>query len=1830
MDKRPELRPILGRLRALCIYSDDPKFLGNLLVFIARPQSLAEFTNWASECRHAKALADLHIALQSGYAQEFQANDAKRLQDLVKWGDSSTQYPAALLIARYPVTGEPAFDQWLHRLRVYLLTRMLDALEASVPRDAYLRDVAYPLRRVCDQSIDFRAAWFKELVTEATGFDHFEAITRMQCRLAASKFSASPSAVPDAEMDKKSVRLQLEFYRKLAHIMEGINNWHPFAVPTAAGTSAPINLSDYGFVDRSPESINWNFLNAEDPTDGVVEQPAPGFSSTERKPKEPAFRAQQRGEKVRLRHTVDNLALAASWYNLLPDEEDALLAKVDEWLESNDQVFQLAGAIASVALSNSATLWEVQGLALHSEPTQDRWLDLESGQIVRKAPRPTKHWKIPDPDSPPSLLQSPILNEWRHSLDARVLRNLRAAQTDTAVTATQLEDLWKAHATQDLMIWFDAEMAKDPRLARLSHPCTAHVVQVHAFRKTQDYSCAQLLSADQRTPLPASASYGAYTPAEVHSALDTVAGLHLASLVTPTAGAQGNAAGSNIDLLVQFMAIQVKRYRDELLTLNPATAPVLFHNKLTGYLVLCLLASTGGRPVDSPFEKLSWFDPERALVFIADKRAGPTLGARLCVLSSVSTSVLKLYLQHLLALAAAMEPADPQFCGKLKGLASGAADPGLPLLFFLSEEPTPCWLEVSETTLNQYVGINDGLPWNLLRHCFSTQVRRMGLHADIRDGLLSHADRGVEPYGEFSARVASDDLTVARPYVEELHRQLGFAEVGPLCGPQSAYVTPFAQPVDAGQKAFGQAGREAKRQAEHESVRKAVQLELEEALGGLLPQDLSPEKSDALVRRVLFRGELPRSNAALRLECLESILDEHKFSLNRLACKRSYWAFKPAKPFFTEAAICAPGVLERVRLALDEKTSPIIGTQASVVELSYLFVMELALGSRVAITGALHAVLLQKTQTWQLVRFDNRYWFEWALRGEWTDGKPVFRVEISTHAASLASKLRKNERERDKFPRLPNSFAPVCQALGLETVDGTKFLKTLTHLRAQQNAFELPGFMASHLSGNRVASALPHRDWIRLLKDAAPVFPAGQDIPQDDDELESDERALPLAPTRDASATIDDQAGQTNDARAQCKKLFDQIDKTLSQSDDSAPGEATDGDTKKMSRRATVHAVDIEAAAERAATSSSFTRGDAPLELVRFVKHLAARPSKKGLKDRLRAATIERYWYALRDPFLEVIPDVNFEDLDEDEIVELFDALLEYWPAELRRKQASGKPSLEGKSAGDQMNRTLEQLPEFYEFLQARLDVPDIDWSAIGQKVPVTSRGKPGYVSEAEYLAALRLLAGDWAQGTPTDETLRACFVFVLCYRWGLRIGEPLGLRRCDVIRFEKTICVAVQGNYRRSLKNPPSRRIVPQLFELTDLETQVVDRTLHQWAVRGQKDLRTPIFPEVTKGSFKAIRSRVGRLIAANLRVFTRSNSTTHTLRHSFAMRVMQFVLGNSLQPGLALDQATCAHVRRTLLNGEPVDRRALWGGARALGHVSPSSTILSYLNCLDLWTPAPIASESSTKREFKVENEQVVNLDSLQLDADYLKTNLLSLHAHTQKDDAFSSFRDVFLGILDYLASSQHLLRGSAVADSIKFSSALGDMLGKAFARLAKRLPASKNRYGAWVLLGSVSIVRMAELRRLVDDRLDDACHPTHHSISWIENIGTSQQLLLYKREHFEVFSELARTFGITATDLHLVHPAVIDAELGNLTEEFNLKTFLTPLDRVPLGGLHFVKRFQFDTAVSADGRQSFRHRLAAVPAVGGSFTCRQELLLFWILWSLAGERFCRRAEG
>jgi hypothetical protein len=336
--------------------------------------------------------------------------------------------------------------------------------------------------------------------------------------------------------------------------------------------------------------------------------------------------------------------------------------------------------------------------------------------------------------------------------------------------------------------------------------------------------------------------------------------------------------------------------------------------------------------------------------------------------------------------------------------------------------------------------------------------------------------------------------------------------------------------------------------------------------------------------------------------------------------------------------------------------------------------------------------------------------------------------------------------------------------------------------------------------------------------------------------------------------------------------------------------------------------------------------------------------------------------------------------------------------------------------------------------------------------------------------------------------------------------------------------------------------------------------------------------------------------------------------------MRTAQFVLARPLNSAEILDEVTCSHARRTSLNSDLVDRRALWGVARLLGHVSPASTILSYLNCLDLWTPTQITPDVRVKVAVAKHGDVLIDLDLVPLDSTYLESPVDLPGVDDAAEVSLANGQHTLIAMMDYLIASQHALQGRVNVDAKKGSKNFENILGQSFAKVAERLPPSKTRYGAYVLLESISRQRLAHLRQLAVQRLELASDMKCHSDLWIENIGASQQLLLFKKVHFEILSELVKKLGLGASDLHLVHSATIDQELQSWAEKFGLPEFLTPADQIPTGDTNFVKRFQFDTAHSSDKRQKFQHRIAVVPARSGQLKCRQELLLFWILWNIS----------
>jgi integrase len=1189
---------------------------------------------------------------------------------------------------------------------------------------------------------------------------------------------------------------------------------------------------------------------------------------------------------------------------------------------------------------------------------------------------------------------------------------------------------------------------------------------------------------------------------------------------------------------------------------------------LTALCIATLFASTGARPVNSPFETLRWFDLDRRLVYVEDKRSGPTQGARLCVLSDVACDLLsRRYLPHLESLRGALASSAPKFSEQLGKLRNCDADCRLPLFFFLRNGLDFDWIEVSMTQLDIVCSSPWPLPWNLFRHLQSTYLRRKGLPAEVRDALLSHGERGAESHGAFSWRIPSIDLDVARPVINLLANDLGLDL--PRCGapPNIAGARP-TDPDFARRPSFGREAREEQRQKSHAAAERAAQAEINRLLNGRPPETLSDVEWEKIGRAMILRTDgVPHAMGSVHAAVFEDYLARlWRDNRTRVRARRRYIPIEEGRAYFNEDAISAQRRIAELRIGLDaitdDRTRPPLPDLAAC-----LAALELALHCRVSNFAVLAAVACNHANL-NVVRFQGRHWLEFGYYGEWSDGRPVYRVPITARAACWIGVRQETKRRLRALPSIP---APLRNFGGIAGDRFALILGYVCGLVAQANAFELPGVIAAALSGSLECPALPHSDWVRVAYLQVPAL--AQEASPDSTTAESFllGRSHP-APAED----IDDPA--------RCAALFDAIQEVLNQPIS----------TRRM-------AADVA----RLVKQSGFGPGSAPLVLGHYVHHLLTRSKRTDKSEKLKADTAKRYWYALKAGILDFAYDVHLPSLDDLELTELYQEIVDAAEGvpDTGRSARGGAKRRTLKADTDAGQRVRKEIRDFHEFARDIYGLEDPDWSEISPGV-CAGFGRPGLVLMAEYEAILGTLAAVDNCGALDDETLSAAFVLLACARFGLRIGEAVGLSYADWVEVNAATVLLVRSNAVRGLKTASSKRQVPLVGQFDALERAVVDEVRRRWALREDpRAVQTRLLPDSGIANFRAHKNQIAKRLLPLIKAVTGSRaSTVHHLRHGFACRLLALLHGRACGMGLPCDEQSVRSARRLLLQGDEPDRRTMWAVARMLGHSSPATTVKSYIHVLDQWLPLPADRPAPGHA---VLAQGFVNLDALRRD------DLISRLEPIAISDAVAPAQPLFWRYVQYLrlrASGHH-----EPASVARLSAAECQRLDASIAAVVGRLAVGDRTDVVGHLASRVIEKRWRTLAALAERATLPS--PEIATAAWLPTVGGSRQIVLFLPSHFDWVARFVNAVGLTDIDCRLVYRRAADPALLDLASPQELSRLLVPSSAQG-------ESFQLDRAVEHSPERVYPQRMVLVAAPRGRLASSYELLLLWTTWLTAGQ--------
>ena len=1777
--------PTLQRLTHLCLVSPDLRFIGAIISFISTKECADILSQWAEDSNHARGLDRLVRACWADglLVERLRPFGPDQLVEVRFRTHLKEQYLACMAAARQALPVDQT-SIWLQRLRVYILVRALDALDASAMRESHLLEICTTVRKVCDSTTERKRGWIERLVGKARGYFEFEAETTIRCRAALES------------CDPKSGR---DFYRALLSILDG-GQW--IALPVNAYTPAIPLFDPYPF-DAGERSLLTMVAALDSQASGAaaslgdVDQNGSNIARQRTdSTQSPAVR-KARGEGLRLENVEQALFLPHSWHQLSLIEESLLFARVLQLLNSDELADRFGAAATWIALLASTTMHDTGKLLLGSEPTSDWHLDLDSSQLLRNSPRFARRWRAESLNSVAPQWIHPLGGPWVYKLDPVLCNPLKDALAIAPGMGT-LGELWARIGTErTLATWFNTHFTDFEGLSRLTAPSVANVVSMRVFETTGDHALARLIGSDHRTALPAACAYGAYRGSETFVALKRHIGADLAALVAPIDDDNINWCGSELDVRLPLLRGAMEDLARRVDVAAATATWIEHHNLLTALTTISLLSSTGARPVNSPFQSLAWIDIDRALLYVEDKTAGPTQGSRICVLSNFAFELLRCqYLPHLGRMADAVRGDAPTFAAELDKVLSGNPEAALPLLFFVRSNPTFDWTEVSESQLDVVCDFGWSLPWNLFRHLTSTWLRRWGLHPDIRDALLGHADRDAESHGDYSVRVPAEDLEIARPLINRLQTEIGFVlpqtKVFPLIS-----ATGIDQSLVHSGRSFGRKARAERRDVNLQAAKERANQEIQSTLRARSVEELSPEELDGIARKMLMRPDgIPHAMGSIRYSVFESFLESEWRSHGRQAKLRHRYVLMPeGRPLFTEDFVGADRQLLNFSVAFESIVAGVLNRVERPVMAAALAAIDLVLSSNIAHFKGLCSLLCNHSSI-QLVRFDSRYWFEWGYGANWQDGKPVFRVEITGRAACWIS-LARSGKSWSKVPALPTALAPLALILGTGAVDLGGLIKHLTTLRAQSNAFRMPGVLAAHLAARRPAAALPHADWMRVISRVAPLKTDGFVGATQPDADGSDEEAEYFFRNHHKPVT-----GTTGSALERCQSLFTEIRKTLN--------------SGKSNR-------EIAAQVAKEVKKSGFARGDAPFTLAHFTAHLLRRKPKRGTRDRLRTATALRYWYSLAPPFLEAASGANLLDMEDDELTDLYTSIVEAWSTADAERSVKGRTKVppEGSTlamgeeadareepgaskdvgTSDAPVRTLIQLREFHDFARATYGLQDPDWSEISPEITV-GVGRPGLLLVNEYLAVLAMQLDGKAVDDADDHSLSKAFVLVVCARFGVRIGEAVGMNRSDWLDRSGAVILLVRGNWTRPLKTTQSRRQVPLIESLTDLEQKVVSRVLMRWLNREGENQNSPLLAQISRDTFKSTKNSISSGLLQDIKAVTRhEGSTVHMLRHGFAMRVLSALLGLQLDPSAVTTPELTDNARRLLLGRIITDRRTLWAVARLLGHSSPAMTLRSYVNCLHLWL-APVSNNAIP--EGSPPPDKLIDLDAIKIDPSYL--DAIRPHVVIQAALVEPLFLR-YMRFLRFMGIGQTELSASANAKlTVGEAQALGSALNKATTPLA---PDAK-RYAGFKLLDAITTTRMNALLVIAEGAREFSSHPRELS-DWISTVGSSRQILLFDSIQFECFSAFVKTLDLNMDDVWLVsrprlHPSLVaDVQVSGLGNYVH--------NRSEMGA-----SFQLDVARFGIRPRVAPERVAAIVRESGKLRSGFELLLLWTVWN------------
>lgn len=1751
-------------------------YVGTVLRFLSEPDPSNFLSAWAEELPCAKELSRLSEACSVSpfIAAKYPGMPHLKPVATQLTGGQLSELPTVALVTPPVPAGAENDRQWISALRTWVFVQNVDAVFRGGWQNRYLIEVTNKLRLAIDQD----PQWLDLFIRLRGPTRSFHGLTRHLTSACSDLLNMGTNPIEKSGHRRLLSELKNFCSGKATHDdgmdpteKHGLFLAYQAQKPQKSGfdtlKTLPLQPGDTlaDLDDRVGTAINFDASDSEESVLDVV-----NIDET-RSPHEQDIRS----SGIILATAEDHQFLPYSWNRPSPTERNHLEQWVSTALQGDDFTLQTLASFVEIAIPSANSLATVLQLCL-SNVTQADWsCDISQGCLHRLPPRRHNGWQI-----------KPDAASWVESLAEISRIDLSPAVTNTLQKllasrpeSTQLGHLWPASALKNPDVMFNEVCRSTRGLERLRSGMLTNVLKQHVFECTHDPVLSELLASHPRTGLGGACAYSSYQHAQVRMSLSRTPA-DIAGSQTDSVDPRSNAAGSQLSPLdaalrqaclealdkVSQLAGQPKRWADH-------------HNALTAYVVVVLLAATGGRPVTSPFDSLENFDWTTHALYIEDKVSSRLHQGRLVPIPDWVCSLIKdCYLPHLGRLAVLLSEIDTPLSREVTKLSQGIQSKLLPLFFLLGTQPQLRWLEVSETSLSALDVFSWPLPWNLMRHRLPTMLKRAGLDHEIINGITGHSEQGTAPYGPYSMRIWQIDTDQIRQPLTDSLSALQLQK--PAAAPWQA--TPIA--LGAGSPTpsclrpdaqFGSTARSARRQAGHNKAAQQANDEISLFVGARPIDSLSAADWETLSLKMLLHDDgRPRTLGTIRYQTLQNWVTR-SWNRNgvRPRIKQRYLPSLEEKSPFTIDAI---GCLGRTDAALviahqvAESLTPSRTSRRVALALGSLLLM---LESHIAEPEVLKDVLQDKN--FRLVVFQNCHHMEHSPGLDKVQSAPVRRYAISPTTAILLARAKVGVHQLDiRQWHGTDQMRSILAPLGLNVEPPQSFEASVLLVAAQiqqTNARRYPGLVAAYLNGEIVSAGLGHADWVRVtlgkaLPSVLPNLPeshAKNNTPQEDAEDVEDEKGgkgkggdqddedyEDTLPSKQMDATyvawpaafMDPGSGNTPDpsSLAQAQKnsfdFFRKIRNALNAEKDSKTPSRRDLDSKL-----------------RALISEHQGKVSRSCRLLgEWQRSLLWRKTKEGL---LHIRSMERYLNALSVCFRAMAYDHDLLECDEEDVTEFYRRVMEvrqsvrpehlpdtdYSPPEAKADEEISDDDNMAKQYRT-MRLALQLLRDFHRLVSREFGVEDPDWSEICITDELLSIS-PGVMTEAEYHCALHILAPSPAQAS--REQLARAFIVLAAYRFGLRGAEITGLLRSDWIDAQAhAVVMLVRNNPIRSLKTPAAQRQIPLLFELTQYEIDIISSWLASWEGISTLNGAGALFAQQQSPSElmngKLLRRQVSEVIK---QVTGNSDLSLHHARHAFANQVALLLLSGAsdIWPHAATPEQSPerrSHVRRVLLTTDQVTRRSLWALARLMGHAHPQTTVQSYLHLLPELTMKYVMLAAPKKPPVSQHLSSIcINLDKLALREDYLDSTPRLFEVQRAPEMT----ADQALHFL-HLCQRGVDVKRAQLATSLTQENAESLILGiQQIDKIFARRPAiNRPAQGPFNLLGHIPQGRWGELIARAHKVRWKAQSPDVSDLHLDElpmMIGCSRQILLWKPSHFTLFKTIADRWSL-GEDSYLIH--------------------------------------------------------------------------------------------